>query len=94
MAYKGETFVMDLNIGGFNYDKNTDRIPAEALVGDSENINLHKGGRSKRGGTSHVNGTVIGGTPRNWGTYQYRKEDGTAFYINRYVGWRVIGGSR
>ncbi len=77
MAYRGETFVMDLNVGGFDYNKNTDRIAATAMVGDSENVNLHKGGRSKRGGTDNVNASVIGGTPRIWGIYEYRREDGS-----------------
>ncbi len=78
MPYRGEAFVMDLNMGGFNYDKNTDRVPAVDMVGDSENIDLHEGGRSKRGGTAHVNETAIGGTPRIWGIYEYRREDGTS----------------
>ncbi len=78
MAYRGETYAMDLDVGGFDYNKNTDRINPTAMVGDSENVDLHKGGRSKRGGTDNVNSTVIGGTPRIWGLYEYRKEDGTS----------------
>jgi len=78
MGYRGETFVMDLNVGGFDYNKNTDRVAPTSMVGDSENINLHDGGRSKRGGTAVVNGTPIGGTPRIWGIYQYTQEDGTS----------------
>ncbi len=77
MAYRGEVFVMDLNAGGYNYDKNVDRIPATAMVGESINVNTHQGGRAKRGGTDNVNSTVIGGTPRVWGVYQYRQKDGT-----------------
>ncbi len=81
MVYRGETFVMDLNVGGYNYDKNTDRIPPTSMVGETRNINIHEGGRSKRGGTAPVNSSAIGGTPKIYGCYQYRQEDGTETII-------------
>lgn len=75
--YIGKTFVIDCNSGGFNNNKNTDIIPADAMVDGTRNINLHKSGRSKRGGTDNVNATVITGTPRIYGLYQFREKDGT-----------------
>lgn len=75
--YIGETFEIDCNQGGFNNNKNTDLISPNDMVDGTRNINMHKSGRSKRGGTSHVNATVITNTPRNYGIYQFREKDGT-----------------
>jgi len=75
--YLGQTYVLDLNKGGFNNNRNRDSLPAEAMVDGTRNINLHKSARSKRGGTDNVNGTVITDTPRIYGLYQFREKDGT-----------------
>ncbi|MCP5059381.1 MAG: hypothetical protein GY937_21975, partial [bacterium] len=48
------------------------------MVDGTENINIHQGGRSKRGGTDNVNSSAIGGTPRIYGIYEYRQKDGTS----------------
>lgn len=79
--YIGETFVIDCNNGGFNNNQNTDLISADDMVDGTRNINLHKSGRSKRGGTSHVNPTVITNTPRIYGLYQFRERNGTETII-------------
>lgn len=79
--YEGETFAIDCSKGGFDNDLNRDRVDATAMVENTRNINLHKGGRSKRGGTDNVNGTVISGTPRIWGLYQFRLQNGNEFII-------------
>ncbi len=76
-SYLGETFVIDCNKGGFTNNRNRDLLPAEAMVDDTRNINLHKSARSKRGGTDNVNATVITSTPRIYGVYQFREKDGT-----------------
>ena len=81
MGYRGQTHGIDFARGGFSFDQNIDKIPITAMVEGTKNINLHKGGRSKRGGTSHVNGTVITGTPRIWGLYQFRLQNGTEFIL-------------
>ncbi len=75
--YQGQTFVIDCSQGGFSNDLNKDRIPPHSMVTDTRNINIHEGGRAKRGGTDNVNSTVIGGTPRIYGIYQYRQKDGS-----------------
>lgn len=79
--YKGDTFAIDCSAGGFNNDLNRDRVSPSAMVDNTRNINLHKGGRSKRGGTDNVNETAISGTPRIFGLYQYRLQNGTEFII-------------
>lgn len=75
--YMGETFIIDCSKGGFTNNRNTDLLPAEAMMEDTRNINLHKSARSKRGGTDNVNATVITNTPRIWGVYQFREKNGT-----------------
>jgi hypothetical protein len=79
--YEGETFGIDCSRGGFNNDQNRDRVDATAMVENTRNINLHKGGRSKRGGTDNVNATAITGTPRTYGLYQFRLQNGTEYII-------------
>lgn len=79
--YTGQTFAIDLSRGGLNYNQNTDQMSATAMVDGSRNINLHQGGRSKRGGTDNVNTTAISGTPRIYGLYQFRLQDGNTFIL-------------
>lgn len=80
-TYKGETFFIDLSRGGFNNNQNRDSIEATAMVDNTRNINLHESARSKRGGTDNVNPTVISGTPRIHGLYQFRLQNGTEFIV-------------
>lgn len=79
--YTGKTYNVPFHRGGLHHTKNIDLIPAEAFVHPSRNINLHQGGRGKRGGTAQVNGAAISGTPRIWGVYQFRLKDGSTFII-------------
>lgn len=78
MGYNGEQYYVSLAQSGYNYNRNVDQTEPNALVGNTNNVSLVRGGVGKRGGTSHVNGTaIVGTTPRNWGTYQYKDTTGT-----------------
>lgn len=79
--YRGETFAIDCSRGGFNNDLNSDRLTATAMVTNTRNINLHQAGRRKRGGTDNVNVTPISGTPRIYGIFQFRLQNGNVFII-------------
>lgn len=79
--YQGETFPIDCSKGGFNNDLNRDRVDATAMVENTRNINLKNGGRSKRGGTDNINETPITNTPRIWGLFQFRLQNGNEFII-------------
>ena len=45
--------------GGFSHNPNIDRIPPYAMVDATKNLNLDKGGRRPRGGTSQVTGVSM-----------------------------------
>ena len=79
--YEGDTFFIHCSRGGFNNNQNRDAVSPSAMVENTRNINLHRSGRSKRGGTDNVNSTAISGTPRVYGIYQYRIADGTEFIL-------------
>lgn len=79
--YRGETFFIDCSRGGLNNDLNSDRVAPASMVTGTRNINIHQGGRGKRGGTDNVNTTAITGTPRIWGLYQFRLQNGNTFII-------------
>ncbi len=78
--YRGETWRVPANRGGWNANPNTDLIPAESMS-EAININLHNGGRETRGGTEEVNGTPISGAPRIMGIFQFRKKNGNTFIV-------------
>lgn len=88
--YTGNTFAIDLSRGGLNHGQNIDNVPAYSMVEGSRNINIHKGGRSKRGGTDNVNGSVIGGTPRIWGVYQFRLQNGNTFILTADANGEIL----
>lgn len=71
MSFSGLTYGVPCNRGGFNNNSNIDIIPPESFVYPSRNINLHKGGRGKRGGTSKVESTAVTGAPRIMGMFDY-----------------------
>jgi hypothetical protein len=72
MAYKGDPpFYIDGAAGGLCYTRNLDSIDKNQMVWPSYNINLHRGGREKRGGTSHIYGAALSGGPRIMALYQY-----------------------
>ena len=62
MSFIGQLYRFVLN-GSFNGNENLDQIPAGDFTDGSRNTNVHNGGLEKRGGTAHVNGTPITGTP-------------------------------
>lgn len=88
--YSGKTFIVDLNKGGFNYSQNIDNVDATAMVEGTRNINLHKSGRSKRGGTDNVNSSVIGGVPRIYGVYQFRLQNGNTFILTADANGEIL----
>lgn len=63
-------FPIPLDRGGFSYNPNIDTIPVWAMVDASKNLNLHKGGRSPRGGTAHVTGVSM--SSRLMGAIHYK----------------------
>lgn len=81
MSYTGKTYQIPCNKGGLSANKNIDLIPPEAMVYPSRNINMIQGGRSKRGGTDNVNSSAISGTPRIYGIYQFRLQNGNSFIL-------------
>jgi hypothetical protein len=77
VSYNGQAYQIPCAAGGNNYSLNTDGIPPEAMVSPSKNLNLHTGGRTKRGGTTHAVAAAITGTPRILAGYDFRLEVGT-----------------
>lgn len=80
MPYAGDTFQIPCNRGGFFYSPNMDLVPPEMMVDPTRNLNLHEGGRQKRGGTEHV-GDPLTDTPRIMGLKQFRLISGTEFIL-------------
>lgn len=72
MGYRGKTYQIPCSPGGFSYNENTDIIDPAMFISPSKNINLHRNGRSKRGGTSKVNTTAVSGGPRIVGITDFR----------------------
>jgi hypothetical protein len=83
MAYAGAAYRIPCGGGGSYYSADYESTPPEAMVTPSKNLNLHIGGRTKRGGTTPYNSTAVTGTPKILGGYDYRKEDGTRFIMAR-----------
>ncbi len=63
------------------HNPNIDMIQPEMMVHPSRNINLHEGGRGKRGGTAHVDTAAMSGGPRVMGIYDYRLKNGTQHLV-------------
>ena len=57
--YRGETYSIPLEAGGFCHNKNIDTIASEDMVHPSRNIWLNEGGIRKRGGTTPVDTNVM-----------------------------------
>jgi hypothetical protein len=79
MARNLTTFEIPFNLGGLNHSSNIDKIPAEAMVHPSRNLNLHEDGRGSRGGTSKLH-TGYGGA-QIMGQYDFIMQDGTQFIV-------------
>ena len=71
MAYKGKSFTIDCSKGGLSYDPNIDAVAPEMMIWPSYNVNLHRGGREKRGGTGLVYGIAYPGSPAVMGEFQF-----------------------
>jgi len=59
VGYRGETYQVPLEAGGFNHNKNIDTIPPEDFVHPSRNILLNEGGIRKRGGTTPLDACAM-----------------------------------
>ncbi len=79
MSFRGQTFRLPMNSGGFVNSPNIDLVPAEAMI-DVRNVNIHEDGRGKRGGTAIFSAT----STRNsqlMGVVDYTLASGTQFVI-------------
>jgi len=81
MAYKGQTYQILGSEIGFQHSFNLDSMPPTAAVMPSTNINLHRGGVSKRGGTEHINTTALSGTPKITGIHDFWMRGGTHYIV-------------
>lgn len=79
MARNLDTFEIPFNLGGLNHSSNIDKIPAEAMVHPSRNLNLHEDGRGSRGGTSKFQEGY--GGAQIMGQYDFILQDGTQFLV-------------
>ena len=68
-------------MGGLNGNRNESVIPPTDMISGTRNINLHEGSRRKRGGTAHINGTVIDSGQRIMGMFDYLKPAGTQYIV-------------
>lgn len=80
MSYKGQTYRVPCDIGGFTANPNTDIIPPTSIIG-GKNLNYHQGGKRKRKGTTKVNGTAVSGTPQITGGIDYLLVNGNQFQV-------------
>mgnify|MGYP001571837569 CR=1 FL=1 len=71
-------YPIPMDRGGFSYNPNIDTIPIWAMVDNTKNLMLDKGGRRPRGGTTHVTGVSM--ASRVMGIKQY-KASGTNFIL-------------
>jgi len=79
--YRGETFRIDCSRGGLNGSINIDAIPPFAMLYPSRNLNLHRGVREKRGGTSYVNSAAYSGAPTIRGVFDFTLQNATQYII-------------
>lgn len=81
MGYVGQTFRIGCERGGFSHNPNIDAGQPTDMVSPSRNINYEENGRRKRGGTSHLYGAAISGTPEIMGLYDFTLRDSTNHVI-------------
>lgn len=79
MARQLATYEVPCNLGGLNHSPNIDKIPPEAMVHPSRNLNLHEDGRGPRGGTSKKF-TGYGGA-QVMGQYDFILQNGAQFLV-------------
>lgn len=71
MGYAGQIYRMPLIDTGFRDDRNTELLPATALLTPSCNMNYHENGLSKRGGTEIMVPVGPGGITPGQGLFQF-----------------------
>jgi hypothetical protein len=91
MGQRTETYQIPFEQGGFNANPNIDLLPATAFIASSRNLNLHNGGREKRGGTAIQ--YILPDTPKVLGIYDFRMEDGDQFIVTATDGGKLLKNS-
>lgn len=79
MARRLDTYEIPFNLGGLNHSSNIDKIPPEAMVHPSRNLNLNEDGRGNRGGTAKML-TGYGGA-QIMGQFDFILQDGSQFLV-------------
>lgn len=74
MGFRSEILHVDMRESAFNYSRNFELIPDNALIDPSTNYNLHEMGIGKRGGSSIFQPKSI--TNRVMGGYDFRQSTG------------------
>lgn len=77
MGFSGDVHRLLFKTGGFNANPNVDELPDTSMLVGSKNVNLHSGGRQKRGGTA-FDFTAISGTSIT-GLHHFAKRNGDVF---------------
>ena len=90
MGWSGEVFKISYADCGYNASDNFDALPPNAIVSPSKNVELHEGGVGKRGGSAHVNTTVLSGTPDVNGLYDFRLISGTQVIVGGTSGGKIL----
>jgi hypothetical protein len=97
MAYKGQTYSIPCDGGGFNHNKNIDSIPPNSMIDGTKNINLHEGGKQKRGGTSKYNSAEFVSGLDIMGMFNFIMKDGTNYLViygsNGFICYTTLGGA-
>lgn len=77
MSYRGIPTAIDCKRGGLVYDKNIDTLETSDMIHPTRNLDLSRGGREKRGGTSRVNsGNQLESGVGIYGGFQFRLQSG------------------
>lgn len=79
MSERQETYQLPFEKGGYNANPNLDLISPISFVDGSKNLNLHNGGREKRGGT--VLSYTLPITPQVMCLQDFTLEDGTQYIV-------------
>ena len=77
MPLQVDTHTIKFNSGGFAHSPNSDLLPSNTMVEPSRNINIHRGGWEKRGGTAKLFATAITGNPKITGLWHFDKRGGS-----------------
>lgn len=81
MGYAGETYIIPCGPGGINGSLNKASLqPYDMIPANTRNLNIHKGGRQRRGGTAKVTAEIDSGV-RLVGMFDYLKPAGSQFIV-------------